>query len=146
MYGTHGHGEQPASGRIIKMTNKQKEAALNAMVEWLSGSEELGKKPYKIELAGTFYLYDLHYYIFKFKKDLFGKWYVGVCGGYEEDELEHCGHIYSNMTEYNKGTAENECIVMVDKIREYWMKQAELEKSPIQIAFIRNCNVCKWFR
>lgn len=121
------------------MTNEQKIAALNAMVEWLSDPEELGKKPYKIQLAGEFDLHDMHYYIFKFKKDLLGKWYVGVCGGYEDDALEHCGHIYSNMTEYNKNTAENECVTMVEEIREYWIKQAErYDKSPIQIAFEKN--------
>lgn len=107
------------------MANEQKIAALNAMVEWLSDPEELGKKPQKIKLAGEFDLHNMHYYIFKFKKNLLGKWYVGVSGGYEEGGLEHCGHIYSNATEYNKQTAEIECIAMVEKIREYWIKQAE---------------------
>ncbi len=67
----------------------------------------------------------MHYYIFKFKVGLFGKWFVGVCGGFEEDALEPCGHIFSNMQEYNEATAQNECIVMVEKIMAYWKEQAK---------------------
>ena len=66
----------------------------------------------------------MHYYIFKFKASLLGKWLVGVCGGFEDDDLEPCGHIFSNMQEYNETTAKNECITMVENIMAYWKEQA----------------------
>lgn len=106
------------------MNREQVKAAQAAMEGWLSDPQELGKKPNKIECAGEFDLHEMHYYIFKFKTGILGKWLVGVCGGYEDDDLEHCGHIYSNMTEYNEVTAQKECIDMVEKIRAYWMEQA----------------------
>lgn len=103
----------------------QQQAALQSMIEWLEHENELGRKPSKIEIAGEFDLHDMHYYIFKYKKSMLGKWLLGVCGGYEESsDTEHCGHIFSEMQPYNPATAEQEAIAMVEMIREYWMNQA----------------------
>lgn len=104
-----------------------KEQAMNAaavMEEWLSHPQELGKKPAKLEIAGEFELHELHYYIFKFKKSVLGSWKVAVCGGYEGDGLGHCGHIYSEMEDYDPSTAQEKCVQMVEKIRQYWMDRA----------------------
>ena len=46
---------------------QQQTCALQSMTEWLAHPQELGKKPSSIELAGEFDLYDLHYYIFRYK-------------------------------------------------------------------------------
>ena len=108
-----------------KMNKTQLNAAQEAMVEWLADPHELGKKPNKIECAGEFEYSEMRYYIFKFKKGVFGKWLVGVCGGFEDDDLEPCGHIFSDMQEYDKTTAKNECISMIEKIMAYWMEQAK---------------------
>ena len=105
--------------------NEQQKAAITVMEEWLSHPQELGRKPAKLEIAGEFDLHDLHYYIFKFKKSLLGGWKVAVCGGYEGDGLGHCGHIYSEMETYNPATAQEKCVAMVEKIRQYWMEQAD---------------------
>lgn len=70
------------------MNKEQLYAAQTAMIEWLSDPHELGKKPFKIECAGEFDFNEMHYYIFKFKASLLGKWLVGVCGGFEDDDLE----------------------------------------------------------
>ena len=59
------------------------------------------------------------------KAGLFGKWLVGVCGGFEDDDLEPCGHIFSDMQEYNELTAQKNCISMVEKIMAYWVEQAK---------------------
>ncbi len=107
------------------MNKQQMQAAHAAMIEWLADPHELGKKPSKIECAGEFEFNEMHYYIFKFKAGFLGKWLVGVCGGYEDDDLEHCGHVFSDMNEYNESTAKSECIAMVEKIMAYWMSQAE---------------------
>ncbi|WMT41318.1 hypothetical protein RE628_01650 [Paenibacillus sp. D2_2] len=103
----------------------QQQAALQSMIEWLEHENELGRKPSKIEIAGEFQLHNMHYYIFKYKKSMLGKWLLGVCGGYEDpSDTEHCGHIFSEMQPYDSATAEQEAIAMVEMIREYWMKQA----------------------
>jgi len=107
------------------MHKEQLNAAQKAMTAWLSDPHALGKKPNKIECAGEFDFNEMHYYIFKFKAGVFGKWLVGVCGGFEDGDLEPCGHIYSDMQEYNEATAQNECIAMVEKIMAYWMEQAK---------------------
>lgn len=111
------------------MKTKQMEAAQKAMSEWLSHPQELGKAPAKIECAGSFDLHEMHYYMFKYKKGLLGKWLLGVCGGYEDDELEHCGHVFSNMSEYNERTALEDAKQMVEMIRSYWMEQARLAEE-----------------
>ena len=95
------------------------------MKEWLAHPDELGKEPAKIELAGEFDLHELHYYIFKYKKSILGKWLLGVCGGYEPGETEHCGHVFSEMEPYEETTAKEKAIAMVEMIRSYWMEQAQ---------------------
>jgi len=103
----------------------QQQAATDSMIEWLAHEQELGHKPSRIEIAGEFDLHDMHYYIFKYKKSMLGKWLLGVCGGYESSsDTDHCGHVFSEMQPYNPATAEQEAIAMVEMIREYWMKQA----------------------
>ena len=104
--------------------NEQRKYATAVMEEWLSHPQELGKKPARLEIAGEFDLHDLHYYIFKFKKSVFDSWRVAVCGGYEGDSLGHCGHIYSEMEPYDPSTAEEKCVAMVEKMRQYWMERA----------------------
>lgn len=113
---------------------EQKKYATAVMEEWLSHPKELGKKPAKLEIAGEFDLHELHYYIFKFKASLLGSWKVAVCGGYEGDSLGHCGHIYSEMEAYDPATAQEKCIAMVEKIRQYWMEQAGGQEAGSQNA------------
>lgn len=103
--------------------NEQEKYATEVMADWLSHPNELGKKPAKLEIAGTFYLHDLRYYIFKFKKTIFDSWKVAVCGGYQGDGLGHCGHICSEMETYDPSTAQEKCVAMVEKKRQYWAEQ-----------------------
>ena len=107
------------------MNKHQMTTAMESLIEWLSYPSELGKAPAKIECAGEFDLYDLHYYIFKYKKSLMGKWLLGVCGGYEGDQLEHCGHVFSEMEKYDSANAQEKAIAMVEMIRSYCMELAQ---------------------
>ena len=103
----------------------QQQAAMQSMIDWLADEHELGRRPSKIEIAREFDLHDMHYYIFRYKKTMFGTWLLGVCGGYEDpSDTEHCGHIFSEMQAYDPATAEQEAVKMVEMIREYWMEQA----------------------
>ncbi|WP_410771288.1 DUF4261 domain-containing protein [Fontibacillus sp. BL9] len=112
----------------------QRQAAMQSMIGWLADEHELGRKPSKIEIAGEFDLHNMHYYIFKYKKNMLGKWLLGVCGGYDHpSDTEHCGHVFSEMQPYDPATAEQESIKMVEMIREYWMKQAAaIEAEQVQ--------------
>ena len=112
--------------------NEQEKAATAVMEEWLSHPQELGRKPAKLEIAGEFDLHDLHYYIFKFKKTFLSSWKVAVCGGYEGNGLGHCGHIYSEMENYDSSTAQEKCVAMVEKIRQYWIEQASEQEKESQ--------------
>nr|WP_300831467.1 DUF4261 domain-containing protein [uncultured Acetatifactor sp.] len=106
------------------MNQKQMNAAMESLSEWLAHPAELGKAPAKIECAGEFDLHDLHYYIFRYKKSRMGKWLLGVCGGYEGDGLEHCGHVFSEMEDYDPADAQEKAIALVEAVRSYWMEQA----------------------
>ncbi len=105
------------------MDQQQLNAATENMLAWLSDPQELGKAPSKIECAGQFEYREMTYYIFKFKTGLLGKWLLGVCGGFEEEETEPCGHTYSEMQPYHEDTAQQDCIKMIDKIVAYWQGQ-----------------------
>lgn len=107
------------------MNREQLNAARESMIQWLAHPAELGKAPAKIECSGEFDLHAMHYYIFKYKKSLLGKWLLGICGGYEGDDLDHCGHVFSKMEEYNESTAVEQAKAMVEYLREYLMEQAK---------------------
>ena len=107
------------------MNKEQLNAATEAMIEWLAHPAELGKAPAKIECAGEFDLHEMHYYIFKYKKSMLGKWLLGVCGGYEDDELKHCGHVFSEMEEYNEAAAVEQATTLVEYVREYYINRAK---------------------
>lgn len=47
----------------------QQQAAMQSMIDWLADDHELGQEPKKIEIAAEFDLYDMHYYIFKYKNN-----------------------------------------------------------------------------
>lgn len=53
--------------------NEQQKAALEAMRQWLADENELGKAPAKLEIVGEFDLYELHYYILRYKKSLMSR-------------------------------------------------------------------------
>ena len=80
---------------------EQKNEALRAMTEWLKQPSAMGKKPIHIEYADAFDYNGLRYYIFKFKKSIFGKWLLGVCGGYRRGSTKNCGHIASRFELYD---------------------------------------------
>lgn len=107
------------------MNQAQMNAAKEAMVDWLAHPAELGKAPSKIECAGEFDLHDMHYYIFKYKKGLLSKWMLGVAGGYEGDDLQNCGHTFSEMQEYKEATAKEDAIALVEHVRAFIMEQAK---------------------
>lgn len=107
------------------MNTEQMKAAEKSMLEWLSHPQELGKAPAKIECTGSFTLHEMQYYIFRYKRQALGRWLLGVCGGYEDDGPEHCGHVFSEMQPYREEDAKEQAAAMVEKIRTYLMEQAK---------------------
>ena len=107
------------------MDERQKKAALESMIRWLSHPMELGKAPAEIECAGSFEAYEMTYYIFKYKKESGGEWLIGVSGGYDDGELDNCGHTFSEMEEYDEDNAEEQARTLVDLVREQIIKSKE---------------------
>lgn len=107
------------------MNTEQMKAAEKSMREWLSHPQELGKAPAKIECTGSFTLHEMRYYIFRYKRRALGKWLLGVCGGYEDDGPDHCGHVFSEMQPYREEDAKEQAAAMVEKIRAYLMEQTK---------------------
>ena len=105
------------------MNAKQMTAAMVMMNTWLAHPSELGKPPHRLQCMGEFDHHGLHYYIFRFRKTMFSRWMVGVCGGYEGSSMESAGHVLSRMLPYKEATAEAECKAMVDILRSYWMQR-----------------------
>lgn len=104
----------------------QEERARESMIKWLSHPDELGEAPKNLTVAEIFEYDGMKYYIFKFRTKLLSrKWYVGVCGGFEGDSLEHCGHVFSEMAEFSPLTAHDNAVRMIEMIKEYWRGQAE---------------------
>lgn len=123
------------------MNEKQMQAARESMIEWLEHPHELGQAPAEIECAGTFELHGMTYYLFKYRREAGGDWLLGVCGGYGGGGLEHCGHVYSEMEEYDESTAVEKATKMVEMIRSYWMEQARIaeegkEKAGAFVGFV----------
>lgn len=104
---------------------EQEKAAIESLSNWLESPFELGKKPSQIELVDSFELDKLKFYIIKYKESTFGKWLVGVAGGFEGNSLEPEGHTFSDFKEYKPETAKEECLKMVNMIRDYWRARAE---------------------
>ena len=114
---------------IEKMT--QADVAKREVIHWLSHENELGKKPSRIKCTKNFTYLDMTYYIFKFKKSIFDtKWLLAVCGGYEGENFENCGHIFSEYKEY-RTTSEIE-----DAIKIIEMCQAPKIRSSFKLAIL----------
>ncbi len=107
----------------------QLQAARQAMIDWLAHPKELGHPPAGMEAAGEFDLHGLHYYMFRYQAQTDSPWLLGVCGGYEQGSLQHCGHVFSEMEPYDPATAQEESIAMVEMIRTYWMRVAQAEQQ-----------------
>lgn len=118
---------------------EQYQAALRAMSDWLADERELGAPPYKIECTGDFLLHELRYYLFRYKRGPLGRWLLGVCGGYERDSLEHCGHVFSEMQPYDPATAQEQAAAMVERLRQYWMDRARQQEDPEQAGSFLGC-------
>ncbi|MCX4347893.1 MAG: DUF4261 domain-containing protein [Lachnospiraceae bacterium] len=111
------------------MDTEQRDAAQIEMIRWLSGPLELGREPAQIECVGTFELQALCYYIFRYKKHVNSKWTLGVCGGYENGAVEHCGHIFSEPEEYGDEDIAKRASHLVKRVHQYWEEQAHIEEE-----------------
>ena len=102
---------------------RQRKAAKLAMENWLAAEGEKEKHSFEIENTAEFELYDLHYYVFRFKTGMSDEWMLGVAGGYEKDSEEHNGHIFSEFKGYQENTAIEDAIRLVEYIRAYCIKE-----------------------
>jgi len=90
--------------------------AINKMCRWLEHPSELGKKPYAIKLTNEFkYLDDAICYILKYKKDINGKWLLGIVSD---------SGTFSEMQEYHLETEIKDSKIILQKLIDYWKARA----------------------
>ena len=71
--------EQKKGDKAGMVMNETIKNAMAELEDWLSDPSELGKKPAKIEYTNAFTDEDgINCLIFKYKKNVLGKWYWGL--------------------------------------------------------------------
>ncbi len=109
------------------MNKKQMKSASETLSSWLADETAFGHKPYKIECVGEFYEFDMRYYLFAYTPEKGGERYVGICGGYKDESLEHCGHVFGARDVYDKKTALELGRKMAHFISEIYSAQAKMQ-------------------
>lgn len=98
----------------------QKTIAAAQFKNWL-----LEKKivPVYLEVVNQFIRNELNYYVIEYMiagSELL----IGVAGGYEEDAVEHCGHLHSKMELLMEGNEIEQAEALVDEIEGFWSQHA----------------------
>lgn len=101
---------------LSKIENYLQEQAKSELEAWLSDIRELGHKPAKIEYSMTFIDEDgIKCHIFKYKKTLLGKWYLGIVSD---------SGTFSEMKEYKKNTELTDAKHTLNLLKDIWKKSA----------------------
>jgi len=80
-------------------------------------SQELGKKPVKIEYANSFEDEDgIRCIIFKYKKNILGKWLLGI--------VSESG-TFSEMKEYNQKSEIEDAKQILKMLKNYWKEMSK---------------------
>lgn len=120
------------------MNDKQKDIAQKALCDWLAEREETdGKPPKKIEFA--FAIRDEQnnnriFFVFRFKKGAFGKYFIGIAGGFEDEESTDCSAVFSGFDEFPSD--KDEAIELAFKMADFIVHFNAKEK--IQAVFEQN--------
>lgn len=92
------------------MVEKQLKIATDALTKWLT---EQGVTPKKLELVGSLKDNeddDRIYGVFRFKKSAFGKFLIGIAGGFPDEESCECDVVFSGFDEFP--AAKNDAIAL----------------------------------
>ena len=91
--------------------------AKESLINWLSHSHELGKKPVKIEYCMSFVDEDeIECMIFKYKKTLLSKWLLGIVSD---------SGVFSCFKEYRKDQQIKDAKEILEMLKEYWKNEAK---------------------
>lgn len=102
---------------ILEKTDKYLiDKAKIELENWLSDIRELGRKPVKIEYTNTFEENGIKCYIFKYKKTLLSKWFLGIVSD---------SGTFSEMKEYNKNTEVEDAKRIIKLLQEIWKKTVD---------------------
>ena len=106
---------------MTKISKYKIEKAKDELSNWLSDYRELGHKPSKIEYTNEFVTENIHCYIFKYKKEKFSKWYLGIVSD---------SGTFSEFKEYIKETEKDDAKEIINLLKKIWKKTAEnIEKQ-----------------
>jgi hypothetical protein len=101
----------------------QEMIAKSDMIRWLSYPTELGSKPDKIELLGSFDFNNTKCFAFGFSKDNFKikGTLIGVSGGYPIDHISSvtCGYTFSKFEELSEDW-KHQAFELANFISDYW--------------------------
>ena len=101
----------------------QEMVAKSDMIRWLSYPTELGSKPDKIELLGSFVFNDTKCFAFSFSKENFSikGTLIGVSGGYPMDYVSSvtCGYTFSKFEVLSEDW-NAQALELVNFISDYW--------------------------
>lgn len=101
----------------------QEMIAKSDMIRWLSYPTELGSKPDKIELLGSFYFNNTKCFAFGFSKNNFKikGTLIGVAGGYPLDHVSSiaCGYTFSKFEELSEDW-KHQALELANFISDYW--------------------------
>ena len=107
---------------LLKIAKYNVKKAEEKMIEWLSDYRELGQAPVQIKFIKDFVTDDgIKCYIFKYKKTLFSKWWLGIVSD---------SGTFSEFKEYNPDTEIDDAKKIIDLLKTFWKREAErLEKK-----------------
>lgn len=120
------------------MNGKQIDTAQNALCEWLKEREEMdGKPPAKIEFAFALRDEEIEnriFFVFKFRKTARGKQFIGVAGGFPDEESTECDMIFSGFDEFPEN--QDEAVDLAFKMAGFILQYNAREK--MQAVFQQN--------
>ena len=107
---------------LLKIAKYNVKKAQEKMIEWLCDYRELGQAPVQIKFTKDFVTDDgIKCYIFKYKKTLFSKWWLGIVSD---------SGTFSEFKEYNPDMEIDDAKKIIDLLKTLWKIEAErLEKK-----------------
>lgn len=120
---------------------KREENSIESLSEYLKKDGMAnGYKFSDVTLVGEFNRKDLQYHILKYRRlPSDGKWLLGICGGYFENEDWHCGHVFAGAEPFDAFSAKEKSIALADRlIKERVAKRA---KSLSTVPLLATCKL-----
>lgn len=132
--------DQASVALYLAIFGIQREKAKNALCEWVSEREEMdGEEPEIIEYRHVIRdkrIDNRIFFVFRFKKPDDDTWYIGIGGGYENEESIDCLAAFSGFDEYPD--TEDKAVGYAFAMAEFILKHISKNVNSIQAAVEQN--------